>query len=127
MNRLGGWWRLWLVLTSALLALVTLGTLEARDIQEVEVRPTGCFPSTLSSRTVSESTLNTLQSYQQTPPEMMREGRWYNPTVQVEYFSCLSWSLMLQNWALALLAAGSLIALVFIARWVITGFKQFSS
>jgi hypothetical protein len=121
---LGGWWRVWIVLVVGLFAFGSIIGLQQTQFENELGGKDVCFPGTLETRMVSEPTINNWEALQKTPPEMLERGEILNPRVRVEQYSCVSWHTMLKHWAYAIAAAISLLAFVFVARWVGAGFSK---
>ncbi|MBA4761147.1 hypothetical protein [Sphingomonas sp.] len=121
---LNGWWRIWIVLAIALLAVATVVGLARRQFDNELSGKSVCFPGTVETQIVSQPTMDTWTAYKNTPPEALARGEIVNPRVDVEQFSCVSWTTMLKSWASALAAALALLALVFVVRWIGAGFNR---
>ena len=124
MNRLGGWWRIWIVGTALLLAFGTVIGLQQRELDIELSGKDVCLPGTIETNFESQPSLDGWSALQKTPPEVLARGEVLNPRVNVEQFSCVSWSSMLNSWAVALAAAMTMLLTVYVARWVLAGFKR---
>lgn len=124
MSTLNGWWRIWIVVTVALLTFASILGLNQREFDDNLSSKDVCFPGTLEARIVSEPTMDNWTAYQSTPPEMLDRGEIIDPRVEVGRFSCVSWASMLKSWGAALTAALAILIVAYVVRWIGSGFNR---